>query len=142
MNKIKKATMALCLSMALLLGLSATAFAAEPATTKPETETVSTDIITPRSNSYKNGVAINSSSWTTIATSTSGFNCNVYIYSLNAYAGATTHVRMLGRSDNTVWYESSAIGYQSSRTFWCGPDVYTIQVKTSAGGSSVYCHQA
>lgn len=140
MNKLKKATIALCLSMALLLGSSMSAFAAEPTATS--SAAVSTDVGASTHNNFQNGVAINSSKWTTIATSSSGFNCNVYIYSLNAYPAATTHVRMLGKSGNSLWAENNAIGYQSSRIFWCGPDVYTIQVRTSAGGSSVYCHQA
>ena len=141
MNKIKKATMALCLSMALLLGLSATAFAAEPATTKSVTETVSASSVSQRSNNYGYGVAINSSRWTTFATSTTGFNCYMYVYSLNAYPGATTHIRMLGKNGNVLWTAYDAMPFRSENNFWCGPDVYTIQAMTSAGGSSIYSHQ-
>lgn len=83
--------------------------------------------------------------WRTIATSTSGFNCNVTIggYTTTNYID----VRMKNSSGQVVW-----TGYQVIETwhnptygiFWCGSDVYSIQVRCDGGSGAgqAYAYQS
>jgi hypothetical protein len=74
-------------------------------------------------------------SWTTVSNGTGGGGHNRYvaIQVSNLNAGQRNDVRMLGQSGNVVWSEEGAIGNMSERTFWCGLDVYQVQVKVSNG---------
>lgn len=90
-------------------------------------------------NSLGNALIV-STSWKTLATSTTGFNCNVFISCWNT-AVYRCDVRMLGRNGNVLWSESGAIGGRDNRIFKCGSDVYTIQVKTQGGTATVYAYQ-
>ena len=80
---------------------------------------------------------ITNTSWQTIASSTTGFNCNVYIKCNNTATSGLgvvpSDVRMLGKSGNVVWSENGAVPGLGSRVLWCGSDVYKIQIKTQAG---------
>lgn len=111
MTKRLKATI-LVLAMVLgLVGTSTVAFAAE---------------------SFK---TVNlSSSWTTIAYDTDGFDCKVEITgSIITSIGPRIDVRMLGESGNVIWSENDSCPGLASRVYRCGPDVYTIQVKVDRG---------
>lgn len=73
-------------------------------------------------------------SWRNIATSTTGFGCNIYIGGL--VASDYMDVRMLDRNGNPLWAETNAfstygVGY---RIFHCGSDVYTLQVRANSQG--------
>lgn len=78
-------------------------------------------------------------SWKTIASSTTGFNCNVYITAdTNQPAGTLQRdkcdIRMLPKSGtNPVWEKTSVFDGEGGDTFWCGPDVYKIQIRTHVG---------
>lgn len=123
----------------MIICFSIPAFAAEvPA--ENYTVMASENTISPLSNSYSPaGVAVTSSAWTTIATSTTGFNCNVKISALNGGLPATTSIRMLGKDGSVVWEEHQAISFSSSRIFWCGSDVYKIQARFTNGVGTVSC---
>lgn len=109
MTKGLKATI-LVLAMVLgLVGTSTVAFAAE---------------------SFKRVTVSNT--WTTIASDTDGFNCNVEITGLLTSVGPRIDVRMLGKSGNTVWSENDSCPGLSSRVYHCGSDVYTIQVRVDS----------
>lgn len=86
-----------------------------------------------------------STSWKTIATSTKGFNCNVFIACMNAgtigLGIAPSDVRMLGRNGNVLWSESGAVRGQGQRVFKCGSDVFSIQIRTQAGSGSAWAYQ-
>ncbi len=90
------------------------------------------------------GRVTTSTSWTTLATSTNGFNCNVAVF--NSSTGTDglgilrADIRMLGKSGNVIWEESKACPGSGTRVFYCGPDVYTIQirVKYSSGFARAY----
>lgn len=104
-------------------------------------------IATPYSNSYPyqfNRLAT-STSWKTIASSTTGFNCNVYIECWNTTTSGTVvapcDIRMLSKNGNVVWEEKGAINGVGHRIFWCGSDVYTIQIKTQAGHGTARAYQ-
>lgn len=117
-----KAMLSAVLLILLLIGTTTTAFAA---------------------NSY-NGTITTSTSWKTLATSTTGFNCNVAIF--NSSTGTDglgilrADIRMLGKSGNVVWQESKACPGYGTRIFWCGSDVYKIQIKVahSSGTAKAY----
>lgn len=85
-------------------------------------------------------------SWQTIATSSTGFNCNVFIKCMNTttsgWGVVPSDIRMLGKSGNVVWSENGAVPGQGNRTFWCGSDVYTIQIRTQAGYGVAIAYQA
>ena len=78
-------------------------------------------------NSY-NGTITTSTSWKTLATSTTGFNCNVAV--VNSSTGTDglgilrADIRMLG-----------------TRIFWCGPDVYKIQIKVAHSSGTAWAYE-
>lgn len=87
--------------------------------------------------SYSSTIQRFGSSWKTVYSSSRGFNRNVSITCYNT----STHkndIRMLGSNGQTVWTENGAIDYSGSRTFWCGSDVYKIQLRNTGSGSN-YC---
>lgn len=140
MKNIEKKVLAFVAVMVLSLCVGVSAFATEtPRTQENQVVTVSDNAISPQSNHYEEGVPISSTKWTTIATSTSGFNRNVKVSTLNTIVASTNHIRMLGKDNNVVWQENNAIGFSSSRVFWCGSDVYKIQIRCSSGAGSAYC---
>ncbi|MCI8548723.1 MAG: hypothetical protein HFJ38_07570 [Bacilli bacterium] len=105
-------------------------------------------IATPYSNSYpysSTKMLVTSTSWKTIASSTTGFNCNVYIKckntSLSGWTVVPCDIRMLGKNGNALWEEKGAIAGLGDRVFSCGSDVYTIQIKTQAGSGTAYAYQ-
>lgn len=139
MKSISKKLITFVTIMSLTLCFSVPAFAAEVTSSIPE-KVIAENSITPKSNSYNSNVGISSSKWTTIATSTTGFNTNVKILVTNGAVPATTSIRMLGKNGNVVWEEYKAISWSSSRVFWCGSDVYTIQARTNNGVGSATCY--
>lgn len=102
-------------------------------------ETINT--VSPRSNHYEGaGVDVDNKTWKTIATSTTGFGCNVQVNTFNTEVNYVS-VKMLGKTGNVVWSETNAIPYNKSRVFECGSDVYEIKVKCvgSDNRSTVSC---
>ena len=95
-------------------------------------------------NSY-NGTITTSTSWKTLATSTTGFNCNVAV--VNSSTGTDglgilrADIRMLGKSGNVVWEESKACPGYGTRIFWCGPDVYKIQINVAHSSGTAWAYE-
>lgn len=89
-----------------------------------------------------------STSWKTIATASSGFDCNVDISCTN-FNNVPCDIRMLNSKGSVLWEESGAIqitsmvgsGGPGSRKFWCGSDVYTIQIRTQGGKGTAVATQ-
>lgn len=106
------------------------AYAAEvPVETASISTTETINAVSPRSTHYEaSGIAVNSTDWTTIATASNGFGCNVQVNTFNTQINYVS-VRMLDKSGNVVWSETNAIPYNKTRVFSCGSDVYQIQVK-------------
>lgn len=150
MKRILKSTISLAIVLTLILSTNTLAYATEAPTAELYDVTSSADdasmgnTITPFSNQYKSGINI-STSWKTIATSTTGFGCNVYIKCMNTTLDGLTvvpsDIRMLGKNGNVLWSENGAIPGQGSRIFVCGKDVYTIQIRTQAGVGVAYSHE-
>ena len=122
-KKSLKAALLIALLVFAMVGTTTTAFAA---------------------NSYK-GTITTSTSWKTLATSTTGFNCNVAV--VNSSTGTDglgilrADIRMLGKSGNVVWEESKACPGYGTRIFWCGPDVYTIQIKVKHSSGTAWAYE-
>lgn len=118
MKKTSKLTLCLVAILVALLGTTITAYA---------------------SNSYK-GTITTSTEWKTLATSTSGFNCNVEVSNHSTGTDGLgilrADIQMLGRNGQRVWYEEKACPGYGSRVFWCGPDVYTIQIRVAYGNGT------
>ena len=83
-----------------------------------------------------------STSWQDIAWSTSssqGINCDIEIVnSTNATSGnglgwLASDIRMLDNNGNVVWEESQSCPGRGSRVYWCGNDVYHVQIKQQWG---------
>lgn len=81
--------------------------------------------------------------WFTLATAKNGFNCNMRI-NCTSHAYRPLHmdtigadVRMLDKKGNVVWSENESTPGIGSRTYWCGSNVYTLQVKFRFGGGFV-----
>ena len=81
-----------------------------------------------------------STSWKTIAKSTTGFDCNVAISCLvtgtDGLGAVRPDIRMLGRSGNVLWSESKSCPGLGTRIYKCGPDVYEIQIRVSNGSGT------
>ena len=143
-NSFKKFVF-IMLAFAFLFVNSVSAFAAEFTTVEAVQSSIST-----QSNSFPYSSLANSlnttTSWKTIATSNTGFSCNVFIKCMNTttsgWGVVPSDVRMLGKNGNVVWTENGAVPCQGDRTFWCGYDVYTIQIRTQAGYGVAIAHQA
>ena len=148
MKHILKSAITSTLALALLLSSSMLTQAAEVSGAEPNDAIVSNDIdggISTYSNSFQNGTVI-TTSWKTVATSTTGFDCNVYIKCMNTgmigWQVSPTDIRMLDRNGNVVWSENGAVAGQGNRTFWCGSNVYKIQARTQTGSGTIYIRQA
>ena len=76
-----------------------------------------------------------SNTWTTIATDSEGFDCNVEITGYLTSIGPRIDVRMLGKNGQILWSENDSCPGLSSRVYSCGSDVYTIQVRVDSGVS-------
>lgn len=142
-----KRILSMALILVMCLGCTLNAFAAESSSNSAVTSGYNK--VTPYANNYPYPSAGNAlsitTSWKTIASSTTGFNCNVWIASYNTgtigLIVAPSDIRMLGRSGNVVWQESGAVaGNGAQRQFWCGSDVYTIQIKTQTGTGMAYAY--
>ena len=103
MKKSRRAIVSLIIVLVLMLTISVTAYAVYT--------------------SYNYG-----KNWKTIAYSSSGLNKSIQVTCYNT-TGHTNDVRMLDSNGNTVWYEEGAITYSGVRTFWCGSDVCTVQIR-------------
>lgn len=82
---------------------------------------------------FQSNYAINGT-YTTVAsmsTSGNGFNRNVTLECSNINVFHHNDVRMLDKYDNVIWEEYGAVGYNGTRTFWCGSNVYKIQVRVA-----------
>ena len=86
---------------------------------------------------YAATIAHFGTTWKTVYSSTTGFNRNVAITCYNT-STHTNDIRMLGSNGQVVWTEDGAIDYSGSRTFWCGSDVYKIQLRNT-GSVTNYC---
>lgn len=118
MKKNIKRIMAILFVCVMVMGLSATAFAAG-------------------SNHYpytaSNRLRTNASNWQTIAYSDNGFNCKVYIECSNGYVTSNSNIQMLDRNGNVIWKETGAQPGSGSRVYECGSNVYTIQIMNQVG---------
>lgn len=139
MKNICKKLLTSVASLALAMCLSIPTFAAEsPENVKNDTSIATTSEyeISTYSNKYSSGVYVDSKSWKTVASSTTGFNCNVEISSWGTSV-TTVDVRMLGKNGNVIWCEYESFGSLSSRVYWCGSDVYKIQVSYHSGNGTI-----
>ena len=108
--------------------------------------------LVPSINVHAAGIRYNSintsTSWKTIATASSGFDCNVDIGCTN-FSNVPCYIRMLNSKGSVILEESGAIkitsmlgsGGYGSRTFWCGSDVYTIQIRIQSGTGTAIATQ-
>lgn len=143
MKNICKKLLTIVTFLALIMCLSVPAFAAEVPESAKNDITVSSTAeygTSTFSNNYSSGgVYVDSKSWKTIATSSTGFNCNVKIASLGTSI-TTVDIQMLGKSGNVLWCEYESFGSSSSRVYWCGSDVYKIQAKYHYGNGTIICY--
>ena len=141
MKNFFRSTIAMALLAAMMLGTTVSASAATNDTTSVEAsaEANAETNATPRISSYN----INTS-WTTVLTSSSGFNRDVYIQATTfTYNGLVTTVpcdiRMLDKNGNVLWTGTGSVPGQNQKvSFWCGSDVYKVQIRTQAGNGIVY----
>lgn len=141
MKNISKKVISIVIIIVLTLSSNISAYATEKKLVIESTETFD-NLISTRSNHYEGGgIYVDSKKWTTIATSTNGFNCNVHVHTASTSLDYTS-IRMLGKNGNVVWSEKNAIVPLGSRDFWCGSDVYKIQAKCVSGESTVACWPA
>ena len=149
---MRKLRSLIAVAMVMVMALTMSSVSAFASETNTNSEVASVGFSTPdtpstRGNNYpypssSSSLYVSSTSWATIATSTSGFNCNVRIEGL-VIGNYCIDVRMLDSSGNVVWSESNAINTASTgyRVFWCGSNVRTIQVKGHSGNGIAWAYQ-
>ena len=139
MKKTHTLMLSLIMILATVFGMTSRVVYAADLNSSVNEETMESD-------TYNNGALIETS-WRTIATSNSGFNCNIYIECLNntflpnSWTVSPTDIRMLGKRGNVIWSESGAVAGLGNRTFWCGKDIYKIQARCQVGDGTIYIHQ-
>lgn len=118
---------ALMVVLALVLSLgSVSAFAATPAAPDAEEATVETKSIA-ATNITLSGV------YTVVADrSRTVFGDDIQIVCYNTNTLHHNDVRMKDANGNVIWEEYGAIDTNGSRIFYCGADVYTIEVRIGA----------
>lgn len=146
MKKFFRATLAIIMACVMLVGGALST----SATTLPNdnvVEVLAEKSYTTKYTSYGRALAI-STTWKTIATSSTGFDCNVTINCRNIavledFTIAKGLVRMLDKKGNVIWTSSDdyAVPGQGSYEYYCGSDVYSIQIKTQNGGGSAWISQ-
>ena len=86
-----------------------------------------------------------STTWKTLATSTTGFNKNVTVFNWSTGTDGLgilrADIRLLGKNGNVVWSESKSCPGYGTRVYWCGTDVYTIQIKVLSGGGTARAYK-
>lgn len=141
MKNIHKKVVTIIMVLTLALSCNFLCYASETPVADENLSVISLDnSIFPRYNQYGSAIAVNSREWKTIATSTTGFGCNVQVATQNTGINYVS-IQMLGKNGNVLWSETNAIPYNKSRVFECGTDVYKIQAKAvgSNNGSIVSC---
>lgn len=84
-------------------------------------------------------VNIHDDVWTTVISSNSGFNRVVHVSAntfthINLMTTVSCDIRLLDRYDNVLWSADDAVpGNGTYKDFWCGSDVYKVQLRTAAG---------
>lgn len=130
------------LAMSLVMGMSSISVSAT--STSNPSEVVSTASVYANSYPYPSNtqsLSVSSTTWKTIASSTTGFNCDVVINGL-VIGNYCLDVRMLDKNGNVVWSEENSVNtLNGARTFWCGKNVYTIQVKGHNGNGIAWAYQ-
>lgn len=82
-------------------------------------------------------------SWTTVLSSSSGFNRDVHIqattFTYNGlFSTVPCDIRMLDKKGNVLWTGTGEVpGQNQVVSFWCGSDVYKVQIRTQAGDGVV-----
>lgn len=115
----RKSFLALVMALLMTIALAAPAMAAD--TEEPE---VPVDDPAPISSSYNFWTTARGGTWGTVL-SDSGLSCNVRISILGT--DYRVGVRMLSGS-TVVWTDTNAFASTTSRTFWCGSNVTSVQV--------------
>lgn len=100
------------------------------------------NIISTQSDTYVTWLNL-TTSWKTIAKSTSGFGCNVEIVcnttGTDGFHPLYADIRMLDKNGNVVWTESkSCPGDGTGRVYFCGSNVYTVQIKVQHSGGTAW----
>lgn len=94
--------------------------------------------ITFAADSYKTNVYV-TTVWKDIATSTTGFNKTIRINYLGTVPVGLgilkADIRMLSSSGSVLWSQNQVCA-SGGQDFWCGSDVYTVQIKVLTGTAS------
>lgn len=137
MKHIGKTLALIALAIMMVFGSTLSAFAAT-------NEVVGTDATVESVESSVQPRSINiSTSWTTVlsvsTSSSTGINSDIII-SANTFTSngllstVPCDIQMLGKNGQLLWSKDDAIPGSGAHTeFWCGSDVYTVQIRTTAG---------
>lgn len=144
MKKSFKRFFYMLMACIMLFSFTTTAFAAEASPVDEGISTAAAKSYTCKYTGYYDALPV-TTSWQVLATSTTGFDCYVTICTrntaiLSSGGIAKTVVQMLGKSGNVLWTSTDeySVPGQGSYEYHCGSDVYTIRVKTQAGGGSCW----
>lgn len=71
--------------------------------------------------------------WVTVkappASSSTGLNRWVTFSVSNMSSAHTNDIRMFNKNGQEIWAEQAAIPHSGSRSFWCGSDVYRVDMR-------------
>ncbi len=128
MKKALSMLLSMVLAFSLMVGATGTIVHAEELDTPAEEEDVEEYV------NFNTGINVGTS-WATIVTASPGINGNIKV---NTVGYTRADVRMLGSNGNELWYGEDAIAPVGERTFWCGSDVYTVQIRFHSGTGVVW----
>lgn len=134
MKNLCKKALAVLFATVLVFSYSMMTMAEEVPSTEVNAEGVGYSIM---SNHYENAVPVNSTSWTEVAYSTTGFNCNVKFFPVFGGLGSMS-IRAVGKNGNTLWTEKGALTLTSgNRVMHFDSNVYSIQAQMTSGVGTV-----
>ena len=135
MRKIFKTSMLLVLAVVMLFSSAMTCMAATPRA--PITHSSGIVFVGTGSDKLTITPTYKTIAYVDPARST-GFGAEIVILVVENTAISANDIRMLDRYGNEIWEEEGAISNAGIRSFECGTDVYTVQIKTQSGYGDAY----
>lgn len=141
MKRFLRTTLVMALMAAMMVGTAIPSYAASNDEVCMNSNENAADAVTPRS------MAI-TTSWKTIysvsTSSATGINRNISMWAnttslTSTGARVACDLKMLNRNGQRVWLGEGVVpGNSSTVSFWCGSDVYTVQIKTRGGTGTAF----
>lgn len=136
MRKFFKTSMLLVLAVIMLISSTMTCMAATPRTTIIH-HSSGINFVGNGSDKVEFSTTYKTIAYVDTSRST-GLGAEIVILVPTNTSISDNDIIMLDRNGNRVWEEFGAIPYEGIRSFECGSDVYTVQIRTQNGSGQAY----